>query len=253
MLLAGDELSHTQEGNNNTYCQDNELTWLDWELDEPQQRFLEFVRGVVRIWKDQPVFQRRKFLQGRAIRGTDIKDISWLGPDGEEMSDEAWNAGFVKCLGVRLAGDLIDEVDDRGEPLAGDTLLLLLNAHHEPISFTLPAARTEHSWERLLDTATPGGDSDLMAPGDQYPLEGRSLAVLRTRAVEDAAAIAGEPAVIAPPDPAARARRTTSARRAGAPPARRRRAAPAGEGGSPTEAEPVSEPPGDAPQPAPPA
>jgi isoamylase len=188
MLLAGDELSHTQRGNNNTYCQDKDLTWLDWELDEREQRFLDFVRTVVRIWKEQPVFQRRKFLQGRAIRGTDIKDISWFGPDGHEMTDEAWNAGFVKCMGVRLAGDLIGDVDDRGEPLAGDTLLMLFNAHHESLPFALPAARAEDRWERLLDSAEGAEKGADWAPGDDYALEARSIAVLRTRSVDATAA-----------------------------------------------------------------
>ncbi len=119
MLLAGDELGHTQKGNNNTYCQDNELTWLNWELDEGQQEFLEFVKKAVRIWHEQPVFQRRKFFQGRPLRGSGIKDISFFDPAGKEMSDEDWNAGFVKCLGVRLAGDLIDDEDERGEPIVG--------------------------------------------------------------------------------------------------------------------------------------
>jgi isoamylase len=188
MLLAGDELSHTQRGNNNTYCHDNDLTWLDWRLDERRQRFLDFVRAVVRIWKEQPVFQRRKFLQGRAIRGTDIKDISWFGPDGHEMLDEAWNAGFVKCLGVRLAGDLIGDVDDRGEPLAGDTLLMLFNAHHESLPFALPTARAEDQWERLLDSSEDAENRAVWAPGDDYPLRARSIAVLRTRTVDATAA-----------------------------------------------------------------
>jgi glycogen operon protein len=101
------------------------------------------------------------------------------------MSDEAWAAGYVKCLGVRLAGDLIDEVDEKGERLVGDTLLLLLNAHHEPIPFALPATRPEHSWERLLDTADSTSDPIEQGPGRQYTLQGRSLAVLRTRPVEE--------------------------------------------------------------------
>src|SRR5262249_31857605 len=159
MLLAGDEFSHTQNGNNNAYCQDNELTWLDWEPDDQKKAFLEFVRSIVGIWKEQPVFQRRKFFQGRAIRGSDIKDISWIAADGSEMSDEDWSAGFVRTLGVRLAGDLIGEVDERGEPLAGDTLLLLLSAHHEPVAFTLPAAGPGYGWERLFDTAEAGASS----------------------------------------------------------------------------------------------
>src|SRR5262249_13531518 len=122
MILGGDELSHGQEGNNNTYCQDKELTWLNWELDEPRKAFLEFARKVIFIWRTQPVFQRRKFFLGRAIRGSQVKDISFLSPSGQEMSDADWNAGFVKCLGVRLAGDVINDENERGEPIVGETL-----------------------------------------------------------------------------------------------------------------------------------
>jgi glycogen operon protein len=186
MLCGGDELSHTQKGNNNAYCQDNDLTWLNWELNDEQKKFLEFVRTVTRIWGEQPVFQRRRFFQGRAIRGSDIKDISWFEPSGQEMSDEAWHAGFVKCLGVRLAGDLIGDVDERGDPITGDTVLLLLNAHHEAIPFALPATKPEHHWERLLDTAVEGGPPAAFQGGQQYPLEGRSLALLRTKVPEEA-------------------------------------------------------------------
>lgn len=180
MLLAGDELSHSQQGNNNTYCQDNELTWLDWNLDERKKEFLEFVRQVSRIWQEQPVFQRRKFFIGRPIRGGQIKDLSWFSPDGQEMSDDDWTAGFVKCLGMRLAGDEIADLNERGEHLVGDTLLVLLNAHHEPISFQLPAARLEHHWLRILDTAQTNGESPVLEPATQYQLDGRSLAVFRT-------------------------------------------------------------------------
>jgi glycogen operon protein len=179
MLLGGDELSHTQKGNNNAYCQDNDLTWLHWELDAEQRDFLEFVRTLARIGHSEPVFQRRKFFQGRAIRGTDIKDISWFSPDGKEMSDEAWNAGFVKCLGVRLAGDLIGEIDERGRPVVGDTLLLLLNAHHERIPFILPPTAGGLTWERKLDTADPATKAQMFKGGETYALEGRSLALLR--------------------------------------------------------------------------
>jgi glycogen operon protein len=186
MICGGDELGHTQNGNNNAYCQDNELTWLKWDLNDGQKAFLEFVRTVTAIWREQPVFQRRRFFQGRGIRGSDIKDISWFEPSGQEMSDEAWNAGFVKCLGVRLAGDLIGDVDERGEPITGDTVLLLLNAHHEAIPFTLPAMKPEHHWERLLDTADVGGELLALDGGKQYALQGRSLAILRTKVPEEA-------------------------------------------------------------------
>src|SRR5256714_3731487 len=126
MLSSGDELGHTQNGNNNTYCQDNDLTWLDWNLNPEQQKFLDFVKRVTQVWHDNPVLHRRKFFLGRKIRGSDVKDISWFEPSGQEMSDAAWDAGYVKCLGVRLAGDLTGDIDERGEPIKGDTLLILL-------------------------------------------------------------------------------------------------------------------------------
>jgi isoamylase len=181
MLLGGDELSHTQHGNNNAYCQDNEITWLDWALDGREEDFLDFVRKVSQIWRSQPVLQRRKFFKGRPIRGAGVKDISWLDPSGGEMIDEAWTAGYVRCLGMRLAGDVIEEVDERGEPIVGETLLILLNAHWEPIPFTLPEHQPDRHWERLLDTADPGVEPGSFEEGQRYDLRDRSLAVLRLR------------------------------------------------------------------------
>jgi glycogen operon protein len=182
MLLGGDELSHTQEGNNNAYCQDNETSWLDWELDDEKRQFLDFVKKVVKLYVQQPVLQRRRFFQGRAIRGSDIKDISWLSPDGKEMNDEAWNAGFVRCLGVRLAGDIIGETDERGQPIVGDTLLLLLNAHHEAIPFALPPHKEGQEWEFVFDTADPAAAPRALPDNGPYQLGGRSMAVLRIKA-----------------------------------------------------------------------
>ncbi|MDN5942734.1 MAG: glycogen debranching protein GlgX, partial [Nitrospira sp.] len=119
MLLAGDEFGHTQHGNNNTYCQDNETTWLSWNLSDEQRDFLRFVRTVIHIRRTQPVFQRRKFFQGRTIDGNDVPDISWFQPSGKEMTDEDWNAGYTQCLGVRFPGDLIGDVNERNEPITG--------------------------------------------------------------------------------------------------------------------------------------
>src|SRR5262249_770362 len=133
----------------------------------------------------QPVFQRRKFFLGRAIRGAEIKDISWFSPDGKEMTDEAWHAGFVKCLGVRLAGDLIGELDARGGPIVGDTLIMLYNAHHEPIPFALPETKSEHHWEVLLDTARDPVPPTVYEAGVKYDLQGRSVVVLRTREIAE--------------------------------------------------------------------
>ncbi len=182
MIYGGDELSRTKGGNNNTYCQDNELSWFNWNLDDQKQRFLDFCMHCTQIWKEQPAMQRRKFFSGRSIRGSGIKDISFFEPSGKDMSDAAWNDPSVKCLGVRLAGDLISEVDERGETIKGDTLLLLLNAHWEEISFTLPETSDGDVWQTLIDTAEP---DRLLAvfirPGkEQFPLYGRSLALLRT-------------------------------------------------------------------------
>jgi glycogen operon protein len=180
MILGGDELSHTQRGNNNTYCHDDDLTWLDWDLDERRRKFLDFVRYCADIYKEQPVLQRRKFFLGRAIRGAHIKDITFFDNAGNEMSDEAWNTGWIRSLGVRLAGDLINEVDERGEPIVGDTLLLLLNAHWEQLPFVLPKTRQEHVWEMLVDTAERPDVPLVWKGGQEYPLYGRSLALLRT-------------------------------------------------------------------------
>jgi isoamylase len=181
MMCSGDEVGHSQKGSNNAYCQDNETTWINWELNDEQREFLDFVRKVTRLWRTQPVFQRRRFFQGRGIRGSEIKDISWFDPSGKEMADEAWNAGFVRCLGVRLAGDLIGDVDERGDPIIGETLLVLLNAHHDGIPFALPIAKDEHYWELLFDTAKSTAEPMAREGKEPYSLDGRSLAVFRIR------------------------------------------------------------------------
>jgi isoamylase len=183
MILSGDELSHEQHGNNNVYCQDNEISWLNWKLDERKESFLAFVKKVSALWRTHPVFKRRKFFQGRSIRSAGVTDITWLEPSGRDMSDDAWNAEFVKCLGVRLAGDLIAEIDEHGNPIVGDTLLVLFNAHYEEISFTLPVTNPGHCWEVLLDTAVDAlAPPHVLSGSDSYVLPGRSTVLMRTRA-----------------------------------------------------------------------
>jgi glycogen operon protein len=186
MLYGGDELSHTKRGNNNTYCQDNELTWLNWNLDERKQRHLRFVQKCAQIFREQPALQRRKFFLGRPIRGSEIKDITFFEPSGQEMSDEGWGNPHVKCLGLRLAGDLMNEVDERGEPIKGDTLMLLLNAHWEEIPFTLPGTSEGQVWETLIDTNDPDMPLRVARPGEKYKIFGRSLALLRTSPAQQA-------------------------------------------------------------------
>ncbi|HEY5594721.1 MAG TPA: glycogen debranching protein GlgX, partial [Nitrospiria bacterium] len=181
MISGGDEIGRTQRGNNNGYCQDNESTWYDWNLTKEQKEFLQFVRDVIRLRKTHPVLRRHKFFQGRYIRGSEIKDIAWFSPNGHEMTDEEWNAESVRYLGVRLAGDAIDEVDELGQRIIGDTLLILLNAHHEAVPFVLPAHKKGTRWELTLDTEigkTKKGRR-LARGGRTYDLRGRSLAVFR--------------------------------------------------------------------------
>ncbi len=182
MLRGGDELGQTQGGNNNAYCQDNELSWLPWEPGPEAQDLLAFVRRLSRIWQQHPVLQRRRFFQGRGIRGSGIKDVSWLMPSGAEMSDQDWSA-FVRCFGMRLAGDRIEEVDERGRRIAGDTVLVLFSSHHEEIAFSLPGTRSGQRWERVVDTARPE-ELSAEAPSP-YSLAPRSLAVFRTRSTAD--------------------------------------------------------------------
>jgi isoamylase len=182
MLVAGDELGRTQRGNNNAWCQDNEISWVDWNLDESQRDLLEFTRRLIQIFHTHPVLRRRKFFHGRQIRGAEIKDISWFRPDGQEMTDEDWRNEQARSLAVRLAGDAIDEVDERGRRVKGDTLLLLLNALHRSVSFVLPAHRRGISWEQLLDTRESFGRRRTrrsVKGGASYKVEARSLALFR--------------------------------------------------------------------------
>ncbi|MBI4485973.1 MAG: hypothetical protein HY655_08190 [Acidobacteria bacterium] len=155
MISGGDELSRTQRGNNNAYCQDNEISWTDWTPTEQRTAFLEFTCQASRLMREHIVLRRRKFFQGRPIRGAGVKDVMWLAPDGREMTEAEWNASHVQCLGVRLTGDVIHEVDENGEPIVGDTLVYLLNAAAASIDFALPAFVEQPRWECLVDTMTP--------------------------------------------------------------------------------------------------
>ncbi|TKS63634.1 MAG: glycogen debranching enzyme [Nitrospira sp.] len=182
MLCGGDEIGRTQEGNNNAYCQDNDISWFDWKLDHTQRHLLEFTQRLIAFRKRHPVLRRRRFFQGRRIRGSQVKDISWLKQDGKEMTDDDWNAGYSKSLALRLAGDAMAETDEKGRAIVDDTLLILINAHHAPLAFTLPAHRREIRWQPILDTSVSAGSEKLVTNlkgGGQYELEARSIAVLQ--------------------------------------------------------------------------
>ncbi len=188
MLCAGDEMGRTQRGNNNAYCQDNKISWVDWELSEDRRKLRDFVKRLLKTRAEQAVLRRRQFFQGRPIRGSGVKDVYWLEPSGKEMEDEAWNSGFVRSLGMLLPGDQIDETDERGHRIAGDTFLLLLNAHHEPIPFVLPAhTLPEHSkrcWELVFDTSDPDCHSVEFPTNASYDLRDRSTAVFKFSGID---------------------------------------------------------------------
>jgi glycogen operon protein len=180
MLLAGDEQGHTQQGNNNAYCQDNELSWINWDLKPEDQRLSAFVQALIRLRKAHPVFRRRNFFQGRPIRGGGVKDILWLGPEGREMSDQEWQSTVARCLGFYLAGDALDEVDKRGQPVRDGNLLVLVNAHPQRVPFLLPRFHPELVWRLVLDTHDEDGiwSEGRLISDHVYPLEGRSVVVL---------------------------------------------------------------------------
>src|SRR5262245_45753459 len=183
MLCAGDEVARTQSGNNNAYCQDNEISWFQWALSRPATRLLEFTQRLIQLRLENPVFRRRTFFHGRHILGSKAKDLSWFRPDGKEMNDDDWANGQHRTVGLRLAGDAIEEVDDMGEPIVGDTFLVLLNSHHETVPFILPAHEARVRWEPALDTRDweVADRTRIFRAGEVYDLEGRSLAVLRLR------------------------------------------------------------------------
>ena len=186
MLLAGDETGHTKQGNNNTYCQDNQLSWLDWKLDRDRQRLLEFTRFIIQLRRNHPVLMRSTFFRGRAMRDSNIRDVRWLKPDGMDMGAEDWNNGQAKSFGMLLAGDAIEEVDERGNHIEGDTLLIWMNAHYERISLTMPKFRLGGEWELVMDTSRATGKrrNVRVDPGFRFDIEERSMVLFRFDSLE---------------------------------------------------------------------
>jgi len=179
MLLGGDEIGRTQHGNNNAYCQDSELSWFDWERADGT--LLEFTRLVIGLRRAHPTFRRRGWFQGRPLRGTKVEDISWFTPDGEAMSDEHWNSGFAKSLGVFLNGEAIAGRGPRGERVTDASYYLMVNAYHEPLPFALPGRAWGRRWTAVLDTRddVPANAAETLEAGQQVACEGRSVVVLR--------------------------------------------------------------------------
>ncbi|PHV66092.1 glycogen debranching enzyme GlgX [Williamsia muralis] len=181
MIAHGDEIGRTQNGNNNVYCQDGPIAWMDWQLAEKNSDLLEFTRRVIALRSSHPVFRRRRFFAGRPIRsGNQARDIAWLTPSGEEMTEEDWDSGFGKSLAVFLNGSGINEKDVRGRLVVDDDFLMCFNAHYEPIVFRVPTDFYANEWTGELDTAHPTGSSTVNAKaGSALLVRERSLLVLR--------------------------------------------------------------------------
>ena len=185
MLLAGDEMGRTQQGNNNAYCQDNEISWVDWSLDERKVALLEHARALIALRNAHPVFRRRRFFQGQAIHGSGVKDIGWFTPDGAEMDDARWRAPDIATLGVFLNGEEIPDRSRRGERIVDDSFLLLLHGDAEERAFTLPglpwAKEYELVFHTMIDRTDPDDEPTVYLAGEGIQMLPRSLAFLRKR------------------------------------------------------------------------
>ncbi|TAK68859.1 MAG: glycogen debranching enzyme GlgX [Actinomycetota bacterium] len=184
MLLHGDEMGRTQRGNNNAYCQDDEISWVDWSPASVDGGLLSFVHQVVALRAQHPVFRRRRFFQGEDVRGDVDADIAWLRPDGKPVSDDDWGSGFARSIAMYLNGAALPDVDSRGEPIVDDSFLLLFNAHHEAVGFRLPYG-VGSRWSIVLDTTLEPGTQRPGRPlrgGRVLQVVGRALVVLRREA-----------------------------------------------------------------------
>jgi isoamylase len=190
MICAGDEIGRTQRGNNNAYAQDNELSWIDWNLDEGKKALLEFTTNMIALRKEHPNFHRRKFFQDRKISpssaakhevdGFQVQDIAWYRPDGGEMTEDEWKAGWVRCLGMRLSGRTLQDVDRYGEPIRDDSFLFCMNPHHEHIQFYIPACTAGCSWEIIMDTRDAAcTQKRSIKPGEAYDMLEHSAVLFR--------------------------------------------------------------------------
>ena len=185
MICGGDEIGRTQGGNNNAYCQDNETSWHDWELDDERKALLAFTRSCIRIRAEHPALRRAKFFKGRDIRGADIKDIMWFRHDGEAMSEQDWGTSYTRAIQLMVAGLGLDTTDDEGKPIVDDDMLLLINAGHESLDFHMPGLEGDaDDWQLLLDTNEDGATESVPTGGKTH-LEGRSLRLFRRDARGD--------------------------------------------------------------------
>ena len=177
MLLAGDEMGRTQHGNNNAYCQDNEVSWINWKKGD--QELIDFTRRLIQLRLSHPSFCRRKWFQGLPIKGVGVEDIAWFLPEGTEMTEEHWNTSFAKSLGIYLNGKGIHTLSAKGQPIVDDSFYIIFNAHHESLAYSLPLAKYGKEWRKILDTFEGLVDEgQTYQPGEKITVEGRSIILL---------------------------------------------------------------------------
>ena len=184
MISGGDEMARTQGGNNNVYCQDNEIAWYDWTLAAENEKLVTFVAGLNTLRAKHPVLRRRNFFQGKPVDGEAVSDINWLKPNGKPMNEADWNKGFAKSITIFMNGEQIEGSDERGEEITDDSFLVMFNAHWEPLEFTIPSAEFGEQWEVVFDTANGvferrSAHGVQVKAGDKLPVEDRSLVLLR--------------------------------------------------------------------------
>jgi isoamylase len=177
MLNGGDEIGRSQRGNNNAYCQDNELTWHEWDLSPARRRLLEFTASLIKLRLSHPNLHRRKFFQDRTIRNSVVRDIAWYNTNGEEMPEEAWNSEWTRSLAMMLNGTTLQVSDEDGNPLSDDSFLIVVNASHEGVEFTLPAIPNAAPWRQVVDTENIEDPFKEIDTGDKVIVGGRSLKV----------------------------------------------------------------------------
>ncbi|GAA5142354.1 glycogen debranching protein GlgX [Prosthecobacter algae] len=183
MMLAGDERWHTQQGNNNAYCQDNDISWLSWELDSTAEEMATFTRELIALRQEQPVLSRKNFLTGQALEEGQPKDVIWWNPEGREMSDDDWDAGFTRCFGMWLPGRALREIGRDHQPRTSDSVFVLINAHYEDVHFTMPAP-DEGPWHLRLTTG-PLKPDKRARKALRFPVSSRSLAVFISKRATD--------------------------------------------------------------------
>lgn len=183
MLVSGDELGRTQKGNNNAYCQDNDISWINWE--KADKELIAFTQKLIHLRKDHPTFCRRRWFQGRPIKGLGVEDIAWFLPNGTEMTEEHWSKDFAKSLGIYLNGRGIHSRGVKGEPITDDSFYILFNAHHEKLDFKLPVSKYATQWVTVLNTATSNSDEKSYKPEEVVQLDGRSILVLKHPILHD--------------------------------------------------------------------